>query len=263
MNVRDQYELLMREDVERMQHSVSTQMVAAAIVAGGAIHIRDIAAGEPAYHYSSGNFGPGYVSIKNAVGNQKLFKFLVRQLALRIERDIAFRDFAFIAGLVTGGVPPALLLRDNIQQLGGREIGFCYIRDTRKAGGTREHVTGILDLATGGVNPEIPTGSTGVVVEELTNFANSITNGANVLRSSGYECRRGFSILDYNHEANQRALAENNLQLTSLITLRQLLDGAEDAEVIEPRLINDYRSFLDDPAAWMKRNGYEKQEHVR
>jgi orotate phosphoribosyltransferase len=181
----DEYQSMTRREVESTSQLASSEVIAWAIVEGGAFHIRDVASGEEAYHYSSGNFGPGYVLVKGSVGREKLFKFLVRQLALRLAD---YRSFEFIAGLVTGGVVPAYELREQLQDLQDREIPYVYIRDTRKEGGTREHVTGIQDLASGGTNPEIPEGSTGVVMEELTNFANSISNGARVLRTSGYRC---------------------------------------------------------------------------
>jgi orotate phosphoribosyltransferase len=254
------YQAMSRKDVEGMTELAPVDVVAQAIVEGGAFHIRDVAGGEEAYHYSSGNFGPGYVLVKGTVGRQKLFKFLVRQLALRLED---YRDFDFIAGLVTGGVVPAYELREQLQGLQDREIPYVYIRDSRKAGGTREHVTGIQDLASEGTNPEILEGSTGVVMEELTNFSNSVSNGAAVLRASGYNCDVGFTILDYDHDKGRTALKEAHLELKSLLKLADLLDAIEASGKFPKRLVDDYRDFLRDPPGWMARYGYEKKEHVR
>ena len=254
------YDSMTRRDVETMDEIAPPSVIAWALVQGGALHIRDCANGEPAYHYSSGNFGPGYVLVKGAVGNQKLFKFLVRQMALRLA-DV--RDFDFIAGLVTGGVPPSLLLRDHVQELQGREIAWVYIRDTRKAGGTKEHVTGIQHLATGGTNPEIPEGSRGIVMEELTNYANSLRNGAGVLRDSGYRCTDGIALLDYAQPRAAEALRDAQLTLRTLITLPEPLDAVVEVGAFPERLVDDYRWFQRDPEAWMRHYGYERQEHTR
>ena len=254
------YDEMTRHDVEIMTDVVPSEVIAWAIVKGGALHIRDVAQGEDAYHYSSGNFGPGYILVKGTVGNQKLFKFLVRQMALRMAD---FRDFDFIAGLVTGGVPPSLILRDHLQELQGREIPWVYIRDTRKFGGTKEHVTGIQHLATGGVNPEIPEGSVGVVMEELTNYANSISNGARVLRNCGYRCTVGFSLLDYAQPKAAEALQEAGVDLKVLITLPELLDAVAEVGAFPKRLVENFRWFQRDPEEWMKHHGYERKEHVR
>jgi orotate phosphoribosyltransferase len=252
------YDAMSRQEVEGMSEIMPTEVIAWAIIKGGAMHIRDVGAGEEPYHYSSGWFGPGYVLLKGAVGNQKLFKFLVRQMALRMA---GFHDFDFIAGLVTGGVPPSVVLRDHIQELQGREIPWVYIRDTRKAGGTQEHVTGIQHLATGGINPEIPLGSRGVVMEELTNFANSLCNGAGVLRNVGYVCDAGWSLLDYANPKAVEALAEADLRLDAMITLPELIGAAEEVGAFSRDLIEDYRWYQRDPMGWNAHYGYERTEH--
>jgi orotate phosphoribosyltransferase len=256
----NRYEEMSRREVEGMTAAMPPEVIAWAIIKGGAMHIRDIGAGEEAYHYSSGWFGPGYVLLKGAVGNQKLFKFLVRQMALRMAE---YYDYDFIAGLVTGGMAPSLVLRDHIQDLQGREIPWVYIRDTRKAGGTKEHVTGIQHLATGGINPEIPLGSHGVVMEELTNFANSLCNGAGVLRNVGYTCDIGWSLLDYTNPKAAEALAEAKLHLDTMITLPELISSAEEVGAFPQRLIDDYRWFQRDPMGWNTHYGYERQEHKK
>ena len=256
----EKYAGMTRREVELTMEMAPPTVVTRAIVDAGLLHIRDVAGGEEPYHYSSGNFGPGYVLIKGAVGYQKLFKFLVRQLALRL-RD--FREFDFIAGLVTGGVPPSLVLRDHLQELQDREIPWVYIRDARKAGGTREHITGIQHLSSGGVNPEIPEGARGLVVEELTNYANSLCNGAQVLRASGYTCEAGVSLLDIGQPESAQALGETDLHLRTLITLPTVLDALEQGQVFPLRLIQDYRSFQQSPADWMSRRGLVRRDHGR
>lgn len=254
------YDSMSRLEVEESSQLAPAETVAWALVQGGALHIRDVSRGEPAYHYSSGNFGPGYVLVKGAVGNQKLFKFLVRQVALRLKE---FTEFDFIAGLVTGGVPPSLILRDQLQQLQAREIPWVYIRDTRKSGGSAEHITGVQHLASGGVNPEIPLGSRGVVMEELTNYANSICNGAGVLRASGYQCETGFALLDYAQPEGIQALKENGLALRALITLPELLEAIEASGAFPSHLVDDFRWFQREPGAWMSHYNYQKKEHLR
>lgn len=256
----ERYDKMSLRDVESTMHRATNELIAQVIVRSGAMHIRDVAAGEEAYYYSSGNFGPGYILIKGMVGRQKAFKFLVRQMALRLAE---LTRFEFFAGLVTGGVPPSMYLRDYVQELQEREIPWVYIRDTRKAGGTAEHITGIQDLATGGINPEIPLGSRGVVMEELTNFANSICNGAQVLRDTGYPCTTGVSLVHYASSSATEALRNTRLHLDCLITVPELLDVVEELEVFPQHLVDDYRRFLRGPADWMSHYGYEKKEHTR
>lgn len=247
-------------DVETMTELLPPQAIAELIVYQKALHIRDVANGEPPYHYSSGNFGSGYVMIKGLVGHQKTFKLLVRQLALKVADS---RNFGAIAGLVTGGVPPSLVLRDYLQELQGREIPWVYIRDTRKVGGSQEHITGIIELATGEINSEMPLNLPFVVMEELTNYANSLTNGAGVLRACGYVCDQGLSILDYANPKAAEALIEHQVNLTCLITLPELLDAVEETGAFSKNLVDDYRWSRSNPEDWMAHYNLEKQEHVR
>lgn len=248
-----------RPEIEAMEEILPLDEIARVIlaaVAGGA-HIRDVAAGEPAYQYSSGNSGPGYSSIKAMVGDQNAFALLVRQLALKLA---GVTDFGFLNGMVTGGVAPSWELRRHLQNLQGREIGWCYTRESRKPGGTRELVTGIAG-PTGEPNPLIPPGSRGNVVEELVNYAQTTTNGAKILRSSGFVCDSAFTIVEYGNPEAEVLLGETGVRLTSLITMGEFLDAAEPLEVFKPEVIEDYRHFLRDPAGWMSKYNYHKEEH--
>jgi len=247
-------------EIASMAYRATAAEIATVIVQSKALNIRDVANGEEPYHYSSGFFGPGYVMIKGLVGRQRAFTFLTRQLALKLAPTM--KD-DFIAGLVTGGLPPSLDVRRYLQELQGREIPWVYIRDARKSGGAKETVTGIIDIATDEPNPEIPPGSTGAVVEELTNLANSLCNGSKVLRECGFQCRNGYSILDYANALAIEACAEAELNLTCLITLPELLDAAEEAELFPKRLIDDYRWFRRDPGGYGRHYNLERKEHTR
>lgn len=250
------------DQIDQMSDVWSVGAITREIVTRGALHIRRVVVGDTttAYHYSAGGFGPGYSSIKGTVGDQRLFRFLVRQEALRL---IDVQDFNFIAGLVTGGVTPAYQLRQYLQNLQGREIGYVYIRDSRKAGGTMETVTGLFNTAQDLPNPYIPLGSVGVVEEELVNYANSIANGARVLRDGGYPVAKGFTILSYDHKICRQHVSEAELELTALVTMPQVLDSAEELGLFAPELVSDYRDYLNDPDAWMAKYNFEVTPHDR
>ena len=101
------------------------------------------------------------------------------------------------------------------------------------------------------------------MVEELTNYANSLCNGARVLRASGYTCEAGVSLFDIGQPESARALGEPDLQLRTLITLPTVLDALEQGQVFPLRLIQDYRSFQESPADWMSHRGLVRRDHVR
>lgn len=219
------------------------------IIKAKAMEIRDLDAGEDEFLYSSGNRGPGYVSIKNQVGRKILMRFMVQNLAIKVARIAP--NLAFVAGNVTGGVIPAWLLSEYLEPILGRQIPFVYIRDTRKKGGQKELITGIAN------NPEIPAGANGIVVEELVNFAETTCHGAEALRNAGYEVTHATCILFYNNPEAIKSLEKEKLEMIYLITLPELLEIAEKHETHSLKAINSYREFLKDPLEWQAKRGLE------
>lgn len=225
------------------------EMVALEILNAKAVDIRDIDNGEKPFLYASGNWGPGYVSIKNLVGRKAIIKLLAQNLAIKISEKAPNLDF--IAGNVTGGVIPAWLLSEDLGAILGRTVPFVYIRETRKKGGQKELITGIKD------NPEILSGANGLVVEELVNFAETTCNGADVLREAGYEVTNSACILFYNNPEAIKSLAKEKIEMVYLITLPQLLEIAEKHKTHPAEAINSYREFLKDPLGWQAMRGLE------
>jgi len=145
--------------------------------------------------YASGNWGPGYVSVKGLVGNQRVMVMMCEYLAFEIAEKWP-TGIDFVAGNVTGGVVPGWQVSRELSNLFGKTIPFVYIRELRKTGGQKELITGIS-------NNQIPSGASGLDMEELVNFAETIRNGAGCLREAGYKADKGACILYYgNPEAD-------------------------------------------------------------
>ncbi len=197
--------------------------------------------------YASGNWGPGYVSIKNLVGRKRIIKSLTQQLAELIAEKASRLNF--IAGNVTGGVIPGWLLSEYLETLLGRTVPFVYIREARKKGGQKELVTGITD------NPEISPGDNGLVVEELVNFAQTTCNGADVLRDAGFVVTHATTILFYNNPEAIKALKEYGIEMIYLFDLPALLAVAEKYQTHPQGAIDGYREFLANPLGWQVARG--------
>lgn len=232
-----------------VQERLSEREICELLLKAGAVSIRDIDGGEEAFRYSSGNWGPGYINIKGLCGRQEVFKVLTRQLAFNL--IVAETQFDFIAANATGGMTPGYQLREDLQALTGLEIPFVYVRGTRKPGGHRELVTGVSD------NPFISEGETALVVEELINFAQTTTNSALALRNLKFRVDSAATVLHYQNPKALERLAENNLMVVELTSLPTLLRVAEEEGFFEPRLIEDYQSFLENPLRWQERRGLE------
>jgi orotate phosphoribosyltransferase len=234
------------------------------VCATGAVEIRDVplhvtnievdqlSRNRQPFKYSSGNWGPGYLMIKGLVGWPTVLKCLIKYLAFEVAERVP--DLQFVAGNATGGMIPGWQLAGELSGLLGREIPCAYIRETRKAGGQKELITGIAN------NPKVPAGAIGINVEELTNFAETITNGVSIMRNSGYTANHGAAIFYYeNPEANKK-LAENKIEMIHLFTLPELLDVAESNSLFPVKAVTDYRKFLADPSVWQAERGLTKVE---
>ncbi len=206
--------------------------------------------------YASGNWGPGYVSIKGLVGRKKIIRFLTEQLAIRIVETVPRLDFVlssididFVAGNVTGGMIPGWILSEALEEILGKTVPFVYVRELRKKGGQKEQITGIIN------NPEISPGMNGLVVEELVNFAQTTCNGAIVLREGGYRATHAATILFYDNPEAVKALEDLDITMVYLFTLPDLLAAAEKQQAYPQRAIADYREFLTDPLGWQAARG--------
>ncbi|XOB40587.1 MAG: orotate phosphoribosyltransferase [Candidatus Nealsonbacteria bacterium] len=236
---------------------VSKEEIALVIIEAGAVEIRDVPPmvknidklpkKRQPFLYASGNWGPGYISVKGTVGQKKTIKFLSKNLASKVVDKTHKIDF--IAGNVTGGMIPGWLISEELESLLGKTVPFVYIRGTRKKGGQKELITGITN------NPEITEGNNGLIVEELVNFAQTTCNGAVAIRSAGYKVIHAATILFYDNPEAIKALKEHKIEIIYLITLPEVLKVLEEHSIYPQKVIDDYRQFLANPLGWQIERG--------
>ncbi len=213
------------------------------------LQIRDVAAGEKAFLYASGNWGPGYAMVKGLVGNKPFLKALLLRLAVKIADLCPHIDF--ISANATGGMVPGWIVSDYLEILLQRRVPYIYMRGSRKKGGHKELFTGVE------ANPSIVPGKNGLVGEELANFADTTCNAAEALRAEGFNVTHGMCILFYNNPKAIERLRATEMEEVYLFTLPQILDIAESRKTHAQHVIDDYRRFLEDPLAWQKKFGLE------
>lgn len=233
-----------------MPQRISEEDLSVRILDAGAVSIRDINAGEKPFLYSSGNFGPGYVSIKGLVGRQAVFKTLTEQCAIKLANEGA--QFDFIVANATGGMVPGYQVREDYQRITGREVPYIYVRNTRKIGGHQEYSTGLTD------NPETPVGSRPLIYEELVNFTQTTCNSRLVLAEEGYPATHAGTILHYENPEAVARLNQANLTLVALVRLRTILEVAEETGRFSRTAVADYRKFLQNPKAWQAARGFKR-----
>lgn len=231
-----------------MARPVYEERIIVRLLEAGAMEIRDVDAGEEAFLYSTGNWGPSYIMMKGMVVWKKIIKPLTFQLAVKVAER--FPDVHFVAGNVTGGMTPGWIMSDALELLLGREIPYVYVRDTRKLGGQKELITGIDDRVT-------PPGSNALVIEELVNFAGTTCNSAVCLRTAGFTVEFAGCILFYDNPRGVLALEESGLDMIYHFTLPELLDVADKNNTHDHKLINATRMYLKDPLGWQEQRGLE------
>ncbi len=224
----------------------SLEEVTTIIINAGSVEVRDVDNGQEPFVYTTGNRGPGYLMIKGLVGQPEVLKFLIKQLAHKVVKEARFD---FINGNATGGMIPGWQLRNDVSEILGREVPFCYLRGSRKEGGHGELITGDRN------NPLIKKGMYALIVEELVNYARTTGNSAEEFRRAGYQVSHGACIISYDHSESNKRLEEKEVTLVSLITLPQLLDCAENNGEISKEAISSYRDFLADPLDWQLSRG--------
>ena len=229
-----------------INEEVSLDQVTMEIINAGAMDVRDVDGGQEPFVYTTGNRGPGYLMIKGLVGQPEVLKFLIKQLAHKVVKEA---KFDFINGNATGGMIPGWQLRNDVSEILGREVPFCYLRGSRKEGGHGELITGDRN------NPLIEKGMYALIVEELVNYAGTTGNSAEEFRRAGYLVSHGACIISYDHLESNKRLEEKEVTLVSLITLPQLLDCAEENGAISKEAIASYRAFLADPTEWQLQRG--------
>lgn len=227
----------------------TTRDLCSKVLKAGALDIRDVDGGQEAFLYSSGNHGPGYVSIKELVGNPSLLVELIISLSYKVAE--ATPDLRGIAANVTGGVVPGWELRRHLESIFGRDLLYVYIRGSRKKGGQGEHVTGLSQI-----KPQDREGKW-LIFEELVNFAETTCNSGRLMRDLGFQVEDADCILNYDNPQANKRLAEMNLRLTCLFTLEELLQQAVEEKKFSERQISSYREFLKDPLEWQKQRGLE------
>ena len=121
-----------------MEEERNVEEVALIVLRAGAVEIREVPPrvtnktvkslprqNQP-FLYASGNWGPGYVSVKGLVGQGEIIVILAKPLAAQITEKELLIDF--VAGNITGGVIPGWQLSQEL------EVPFVYVGGTRKKG---------------------------------------------------------------------------------------------------------------------------------
>jgi orotate phosphoribosyltransferase len=101
----------------------------------------------------------------------------------------------------------------------------------------------------------------GIVCEELVNYANSTSNSsADMNEDYGFHIPLATCILYYGNPEGDRAIKNEGLLMTHLITLEQLLHRARYHRTHPGNRIRSALSFLADPEKWNQQRGFKRNK---
>ena len=121
---------------------------------------------------------------------------------------------AGIVGGLTLGADPLVSGVSLVSALDGRMVNALIIRKEPKGHGTEAWIEGLLPLK----------GTQVTVLEDVVTTGGSAIKAAEKLRDAGYVVDRVVSIVD-RQEGGEDAIIEAKLELHSLFTLEELING--------------------------------------
>jgi len=151
---------------------------------------------------ASGKKSSFYVNIKEVYTKPAVLKDITSELAKLIVK----KDVDRIAGVAVGAVPLAVALSLEL------DIPFIIIRKDKKGHGTKVQLEG-----------EIKDGDKVIIVEDVVTTGGSVMAGAMAIKEKGI-CDTVIAVIDRDEGAGE-FLKENGIDLISLLTAKELLEG--------------------------------------
>ncbi len=191
------------------------------------------------------------IPTEELVGQPRVLKYLTGELASQIVESGL--EFDFVAGRVANGMAPGWLLREDLEQLLGKEIPFVYIREAKKKGGHAERITGHQN------NPFFEKGKRALLVDiggldSLgTALADRVVDSSEVLNGAGFphvgtatfaECEPFFGRV---HSAQSRfeLMTSQDLSLVEPFSVDLPYDIPEVGDVIDASTEDIGKAILD------------------
>lgn len=149
-------------------------------------------------------------------------------------------SFDVIAGTATAGIPHAAWIADKLN------LPMVYVRGKAKDHGKENLIEGIIKQ-----------GDKAIVIEDLVSTGESAINSTNAVRAAGGEVSYVLSIITYGLQKAEANFEENNLQLISLTTFKDVVEEAQKMNHINKEDIQLILDWTSDPTTWGKRMGFE------
>lgn len=198
------------------------------VVESGAVYTRST--GDP-FFFTSGWASPIFVDIKRLISLPPARDALIGMALQRIGGTFGTNTFDAVAGCELAGIPFAAILADRLR------LPLVVVRKQGKGFGRLAHFEGTFDP-----------GTRALLVDDLSTDGISKATFRAALERAEANVVGTFVLMDY-------AIFSARGEITSLITLADVIAAAEAGRHLDARALQEIKNFAADPPRWSKRNG--------
>jgi orotate phosphoribosyltransferase len=206
----------------------NAQAAARIVVDGGAVYTRT--GGDP-FFFTSGWASPIFVDIKRLISLPAARDRLVAMSLETIDELVGRRTFDIVAGCELAGVPFATMIADRLR------LPLVVVRKQGKGFGRLAQFEGTFEP-----------GARALLVDDLATDGFSKTNFKAALERAEAVVVATFVLLNY-------AIFPAAPKIVSLLMLADVVAVAESQHYLDPRALEEVKSFMADAPHWSKRNG--------
>lgn len=183
------------------------------------------------FTWASGWKSPIYCDNRKLISYPEVRNFLKVQFAHLVLGKYPKVDV--IAGVATGAIAIGALVADVLG------LPFVYIRSTPKDHGLENLIEG-----------DLKSGQNVVVIEDLVSTGGSSIKAVQAVRNAGANVLGMIAIFTYGFPVAEKAMADANVQLTTLCNYDAILEEALRTQYIDESQLNTLQEWRKDPAAW-------------
>lgn len=190
------------------------------------------------FRYASGILSPVYTDCRVLIGYPEE-RNQIRDLYIEAIKNSGVQ-FDVVAGTATAGIPHAAWIAEKLN------LPMIYVRGKAKDHGKENLVEGPLEK-----------GQKVIVIEDLVSTGESSINSVNAIRNIGGEVSHVFSIITYGIGKGSETFKENNLELVSLTTFKDVVEEAKNMNYLAQEETQIVLDWITDPKDWAKKQGLQ------
>ena len=186
------------------------------------------------FTFTSGRKSPVYVDCRRLISFPNERGILMGMMADQIKEAVDVHKVDAIAGGETAGIPFAAWVSDRLG------LPMIYIRKKPKGFGRNARIEGVIEE-----------GDTILLIEDLATDGGSKMSFIEGIRDAGAECAHTFVIFHYGiFPEGIKKLNAAGVALHGLTTWWDIIECAEEEDILDASTVKKVKAFLKDPDGW-------------